>query len=198
MAMAGTRTAEKIRNRRADRMRLGQAVGDVHSLLSDPEIQVAIVPLTEAEYLQCLESTSGRNIPETITGAAMRDRYNTAELLLRAIREPTDLDDHMFTSTTEMTETLDVNDINFLQDMYFEMVETADPSVDGVSPEELDELKKALQEIQWNELSGKQWYALKRFLFSVMPELLEGNSLGFGLTQKLTMTSAEEESIPDA
>lgn len=194
MAMAATRTAEKLRQRRLDRMRLGQTVGDVHPLLSDPEIQVALVPLTEAEYIQCLESTTNKEIPDNVAGAAIRDRYNSAELLLRACREPHDLETRMFESLDELADALEVNDINFLQDMYFEMVETASPAIDGIPPEDLDELKKALQEINWNELSGRQWYALQRFLFSIMPELLQGNVLGSGLISKLTTTSEEEKS----
>lgn len=196
MAMAATRTAEKIRNRKLDRMRLGQSVGDVHNLLSDPEIQVALVPLTEAEYLQCLESTGRKDLPDDMTGAAIRDRLNAAELLCRSMREPKDLEEHMFSDIEELTEALEVADINFLQDMYFEMVETASPAIDGIPSEELDELKKALEEINWNELSGRQWYALKRFLFSIMPELLQGNSLGRGSMSKLIGSSESSESTP--
>lgn len=198
MAMAATRTAEKIRERRLDRMRLGQTVGDVHQIPSDPEISVAIVPLTEAEYVQCLSITSSRGISEDISGAALRDRFNQAEVLLRACREPNDLETHMFESLEELTDVLEVTDINFLTDMYFEMSETSSPSMDEIPPEDLDDLKKALQEIDWNALSGRQWYALRRFLFSIMPELLQANSLGSGLTQKLIGKSAEEKSTPTA
>jgi hypothetical protein len=194
MAMAATRTAEKIRERKLNRMRLGQAVGDVHQLLSDPTISVALVPLLEAEYLQCIETTANRNIPENISGAAVRDRYNTAELLVRACREPQDLTEHMFENVDELTDTLEVNDINFLQDMYFEMVETASPSLDGVSPAELDDLKKALLEINWNELYGRQWYALRRFLLSIMPELLQANLPGSGSILKLIGQNDLDES----
>ena len=195
MAMAATRTAEKIRERKLDRMRLGQAVGDVHRLLSDPEIQVALVPLTEAEYIQCIETTARRtDIPDTISGNSVLDRLNTAELLVRSIREPQDLKVRLFESIEELTDALEVADINFLRDMYFEMVDTSSPSIDGVTPAELDDLKKALQEINWNELSGRQWYALRRFLFSIMPELLQDNSLGFGSISKLIGSSEEEKS----
>jgi hypothetical protein len=194
MAMAATKTAQKIRERKLERMRLGQAVADVHSLLSDPEIQVALVPLTEAEYIQCLENTASREIVDDIGGAAIRDRYNTAELLQRACREPGDLEEHMFDSIEDLVDALEVNDINFLQDMYFEMVETSSPSVDGIPAEELDDLKKALQEINWSELSGRQWYALRRFLFSIMPELLQASLLGRGSISKWITPNEDEKS----
>lgn len=192
--MAATRTAEKLRERKLNRMRLGKSVADVHSLLSDPEIKVALVPLTEAEYIQCLESTASQNISDDNAGVVIRDRYNTAEVLLRAAKEPDDLEQPMFDSIEELTEALEVNDINFLQDAYFEMVETSSPALDGIPPEDLEDLKKALQTIDWSVLSGRQWYALRRFLFSIMPELLQGNSFGSGSISKWITQNEEEES----
>jgi hypothetical protein len=194
VAMAATRTAEKLRERKLNRMRLGKAVADVHSLMSDPEIKVALVPLSEAEYIQCLEATVNQRIADDTAGQALRDRYNSAEVLLRAAREPDDLEQPMFDSVEELTDALEVNDINFLQDMYFEMVETASPAIDGIPEEDLEDLKKALQTIDWNALSGRQWYALRRFLFSIMPELLQGNFSGVGSISKWTTPSDVEES----
>jgi hypothetical protein len=51
-------TADKIRERRLERMRLGQAVCDFVTLPSDSETRLCIVPLTEAQYLQALEKVS--------------------------------------------------------------------------------------------------------------------------------------------
>lgn len=196
MAMAATRTAEKLRERKLNRMRLGQAVADVHPLPSDPEFQVAIVPLTEAEYLQCIETTANREIPENVSGAAVRDRYNQAEILVRSLREVGDLETRLFDNIMELQEAFEVQDINFLVDMYFEMVDTSSPSIDGIPPEELEEVKKALQGMDWSVLSGRQWYALRRFLFSIMPELLQANLHGFGSISKLITTSDEEKYTP--
>jgi hypothetical protein len=74
------------------------------------------------------------------------------------------------------------------------MVETSSPSVDGIPAEELDDLKKALQEINWSELSGRQWYALRRFLFSIMPELLQASLLGRGSISKWITPNEDEKS----
>lgn len=196
MAMAATRTAEKIRERKLNRMRLGQAVADLHYLPSDEEIQVALVPLTEAEYVEAIEITANRPIPETIAGAGVRDRYNQAEVLVRAIREPSDHSQRMFESIEEMQTAIEVSDINFLMDAYFEMVESSSPKIDSISPEELEDVKKVLQEIDLKELSGRQWYALRRFLLSVTPTLLQDSLRGFGSMSKLTTTNEEEEFTP--
>ena len=55
---------EKIRERRLERMRLGQAVCDYVDLVSDPEIRVCIVPLTEAQYLKVLEKVAAVKFPD--------------------------------------------------------------------------------------------------------------------------------------
>ena len=56
-------TKAKIEERRLARMRQGQATCSYVSLISDPEIRVAIVPLTEAEYEQVLELVASIECP---------------------------------------------------------------------------------------------------------------------------------------
>lgn len=182
-------TAEKIRTRRLDRMRLGQAVCDVVTLLSDPEMKLFIVPLTEADYKQVIEKVAELNLIDNLAGAQVRDRTQAQEILVRAIREENDLTQHVFEDVDEMMATLEVQDVDELIDHYNEMVEKSSPSIDGIPPEEIENVKKALQTMDWSELSGRSWYALKRFLSTIMPAPLLVNWPGSTLTNSSTTTS---------
>lgn len=182
-------TAEKIRERRLERMRLGQAVCDFVPLISDPESRLTIVPLTEAQYRQVLEKVAILDQPDNVAGMAVRDRVQAQEILVRAIREESDLTQRAYNDLDEMLEDLDQLDIDELFDRYQEMNEKASPSLEGISPKELVELKKLLQTMDWNALSGRAWYAAKRFLSEIIPTPLLDNSLGSTSTNLLTTTS---------
>src|SRR4029077_15953826 len=168
---------------------LGQAVCDFISLPSDPEIRLAIVPLTEAEYLQALNKVAEVPRPDDLAGAAIKDRTQSQEIPVRAIREEKNLEDQVFDDVNEMMETLEVQDIDHAIDMYNEMTDKSSPAIDQIPPEELENLKKALQEMDWNALSGRAWYAARRFLSTIMPQPLLANSLGSGSIKPSTTTS---------
>ena len=170
-------------------MRLGQAVCDVVVLPSDEEIRLFIVPLTEADYLQVLEIVRDTLASDDVPGLAIRDRIQVQEILLRAIREESDLTRRVYDDKDEMLEDLEVGDIDILFDRYSEMVAASSPTLDGIPKEEFEDLKKRLQTMDWNALSGRSWYAAKRFLFTISPQLLQANSLGSTSTNSSTMTS---------
>jgi hypothetical protein len=182
-------TAEKIKARRLDRMRLGQSVCDYVTLPSDSEVRLAIVPLTEAEYLSALNKVADVPRPDDLAGASIKDRIQSQEILVRAIREEEDLTKQVFQTSAEMLEVLEVQDVDHVVDMYNEMVEKSSPVLDRMPPEEFDALKKALQTMDWNELSGSAWYAAKRFLSRIMPQPLLVNSDGSGSISNSTTTS---------
>lgn len=169
-------------------MRLGQAVCDVVTLPSDPEIKLSIVPLTEAEYLQALERVRDVKANDDLAGVTIRDRVQAQEIVLRAIREPDDLTKQIYDTTDEMLQDLEVGDIDALIDGYNEMVSKASPTLDGIPEEEMAYVKKTLLETNWSVLSGRSWYAAKRFLSSLSPELLQGNSPGSGSINSSTTT----------
>jgi hypothetical protein len=191
-------TAEKIIERRLDRMRQGQATAEIENLLTDPDIRVALVPLTEAEYDLAMESAVKMNVPETLMGNQARDRQLSRETLLRAIREPDDLTKQMFEDVEQLNDALDHTDISFLIDVYFEMCDRSSPSIDGLSETEIEDVKKVLQEMDWNVLSGKQWYALKRFLSTLGQQQLLAKLLGSSSTSQSTLTNDETELTPSA
>jgi len=176
-------------------MRLGQSVGYKFQLLSQPEVEVTMVPLTEAENYQCIETITAMEAPENVVGAMLRDRRNANEIMFRAIRNSEDLDEPAFENMEEMMELLTHADITHLFDCYLEMSEEVSPSLGNFTDEEIDELKKVLSEVEWSGLSGRQWYALRRFLLTLGLELLPANSLGFISTSLSTLMNESEESI---
>jgi hypothetical protein len=173
-----SKTADKIRELRFNRMRLGAAAGRVEALPSQPEIKVAVVPLTEAEHEQCMEIVTAMEAPETMIGAMSRDRRNQNEALFRALRDPENFEERAFDDRDEMMEALEVQDSNFLMDVLLEISETDNPAPGEFTEEELDEVKKVLEGVDLNVLSGRQWYALKRFLSTLGLTLLPANSVG--------------------
>jgi hypothetical protein len=84
----------------------------------------------------------------------------------------------VYSSTEEMLEDLEVADIDALIDGYNEMIAKSSPSLDGITEEEIEDLKKVFQTMDWNALSGRSWYAAKRFLSTISPEQLRDNSHG--------------------
>jgi hypothetical protein len=169
-------------------MRLGQAVCDFVTLVSDSEIRLCIVPLTEAQYLQVLEKVRDVRADDNIAGLAIRERTQAQEILVRAIREESDLTEQVYDSVEEMTDDLDVQDIDELIDSYNEMTEKASPRIDGIPEEEFEELKKLLLAMDWNALSGRAWYAAKRFLSTISPHPLMDKSPGSTSTSYSTTT----------
>ena len=182
-------TKEKIRERRLDRMRLGQAVCDFVDLPSDSELRLCIVPLTEAQYVQVLAKVRDVRASDDLPGLAIRDRTQAQEILVRAIREEDDLTKRVYGDVNEMLEDLEVQDVDALIDGYNEMMAKVSPTLEGISKEEMEELKKILQTMDWNALSGRSWYAAKRFLSTLSPELLQVNSPGSTSTNSSTTTS---------
>lgn len=196
--MEASSTRDKIRQRRLDRMRLGQAACDFVVLPSDPEIRLAIVPLTEADYRNVLQKVSNIGTPDDLAGVQIKDRVLSEEILVRAIREEHDLTKRVYDDVSELLEDFEVQDIDHAIDIYNEMVEKASPSIEQISPEELEHLKKVLQEMDWNALSGSAWYAAKRFLSRISPQLRQANFLGSISTNSVTETKNESEPTSDA
>jgi hypothetical protein len=182
-------TKDKIRQRRLDRMRLGQAVCDYVTLPSDSEIRLCIVPLTEADYLQVLEKVRDVPAKDDLPGMTIRDRTMAQEIVLRSIREESDLSVRVYDFVEDMLEDLEVADVDDVYDAYMEMTARSSPVLDGIPAEEFEEIKKLLQAMDWSVLSGRSWYALKRFLSTVTPSPLLDNSLGSTSTKSSTTTS---------
>lgn len=176
--MAEQATLEKIRERRLERMRQGQNACEVVNLPSDEEVRVALVPLTEAEYDTCMRLTSKLDVPENVAGASVMDRHEKREVIFRAAREVGDLSQHIWTTVDQMMDTIEPEDVNVLYDRYVEMSTDISPHMAQLTDEEVDFLKDYFANCQWSDLSGKQLYALNRFILARSIQLPSDNSLG--------------------
>jgi hypothetical protein len=180
-------------------MRLGKAVCEMVELNSDPEIRIALVPLTDAEFQNSLMIAAQANVTEVSSTHEVfyRDRVQKCAILLASAREPDDLNKPFFESLSEVTD-LDFNDITDLFSYYEQMMDFSSPSLDGISQEDMNEIKKALQETDWNDLSGRSWYAAKRFLSTFTPKQPQVNLFGSSPTSNSTTRSEEEKSTVTA
>jgi hypothetical protein len=175
-------------------MRLGQSSATIESFVTDPEQRVALVPLTQGQYIVSLQIAGAMPLDDNIATRVARDEMQRSEVLAVSCREVEDLAKPYFENGEAVRE-LDAHDINHLWDCYMEMVAEVSPHADGLTEEDFSDLKKALQSIEWSELSGPQWYAAQRFLNSIRPLLLTGNVPGFSSTSRSMRTSDEKDSM---
>src|SRR4029077_11316853 len=164
------RSYELLKERRAERLRLGKAVCEIVELVSDPEIRMALVPLTDAELQNSLVLAAQANASEISSTheVVLRDRIQKCAIIVACAREADDLQKPFFESMSEINE-LESADINHIFTYFEQMMEFSSPSLDNISVEDMDEIKKALKEVDWNDLSGRSWYAAKRFLSTLTP-----------------------------
>lgn len=188
--------AEFMRRRRVARMRLGQATCEYVTLVSDPEIRIALVPLTEAEFQEAFTDAARLSIGDNMAGVMVRERRARVQQVWLSCRSANDLGNRMFATYEEFRDALTTPDIDQLIDVYEEMTHELSPSMDGITPEELELLKKALQEMDWNGLSGRSWYAAKRFLSSLSLAQRTVKLPGSSSTMKSTGTNESDEPIP--
>lgn len=193
--MAGETLAALRESRRVAKMRMGQGAPEYVVLKSDPEIRMAIVPLTEAEYQQALDAAATLELPDNGYAIELRDRTLQVHTLLHALREIGDPARKVFGSTQEMLDEetgLQPIDVNYIMDEYQRMIDFSSPALDGLSDDQLDDLKKAFVTIDWSALSGKPWWHLKGF-FSTLPAGLPlANSPS--LTSILSLIGRSDES----
>lgn len=188
---------EDYKTRKTERLRLGQATCEVAQMLSDPEIRVALVPLTEAEYSNSLHEADKLPVTGTASGTVYQEEIQRQYVLYYSCRVVGNLEQRFFSSFDEVGE-LDAHELNHLFDIYLEMVNEVSPSMFGLTEEDFTDLKKAFGTIQWSELSGQQWYAAQRFLNSIRPLLLTDRSSGLPSTTPSTPTSIEKDSATSA
>ena len=170
------------KERRLERLRLGQAACEVTELVSDPEIRIALVPLTEGEYTNSLWEGEKLGVSNSPTGAALVDEIQRKWVLFYACRVVGNLDEKFFDDFSDVDE-LEAADINHLYDIYLELVAQSSPSLMGLGEDDFTDLKALLPRMAWNELSGPQWYAAQRFLNSIRPALLQASLSGSRSTE---------------
>jgi hypothetical protein len=169
---------------------MGQAACSMVELPSDPEIRFALVPVSDAEASMALDAAARIDTEDNVAGLMRRDHQQRVELLAYAIRDPQDLSSRVYRTAYELQEQLDETDVNHIYDAFDEMRESSNPSIEEIPPQEFEELKKALQEMDWSGLSGRSWYAARRFLGALIQDgLLRDNSPGSISNTRLTTPS---------
>ena len=191
-----TSIAEALKERRIARMREGQSVPEIFPLRSAPDVRVALIPLTEAEYDLALAQAAAIEVADNSFGLERRGRHAQAVQLWYSVRDPLDLTKLAFDSVDEMRSVLEPADINFILEKYTEMVDLYSPGLEDLTDEQMDELKKALQAIDLRGLYGKPAYHLKCFFLTLTVDQLQDRSPWLTYTDSLTPTSDEPESIP--
>jgi hypothetical protein len=187
-----SKTLEAMKESRLAKMREGQAGGTVVEFPNKPEIRFILVPLTDGEYLKSLQIAGAADLEANEAGIIARDHIQKQAVIMYAAREMQDWTSMVFSSTAEVGEGLEQHELNYVYDLYLEMVADNSPSLYMLSDEEFDNLKKAWQRIEWNELSGTQQYAAMRFLNSILAGSLADSFFGSPSTSKLTQTTENE------
>lgn len=183
------RTYDRMMENRLAKMREGQAAGEIVDF--DDEGRCVIVPLTDGEWLKALSLADQLVTEGTEAGFLAREEYLKSAVLLFACREMRNYEEFFF-NTIEEVQTLGHHEITRVHDEYLEMVAAASPPFLAMSDEDLEALKKVWEQIEWSELSGRQWYAARRFLNLLNPASRQGNSFGLRSTRSLTTKSTDE------
>lgn len=191
--MSAVRDAIRQANRLA-RMRMGQDAPELVEIPSKPDIRVALVPLNEAETQQGLIGAANLDVPDNMVGITARNRVAVHMDIWNAIRDPEDVSKKVFESVDAMLEDLEPMDIDYFTDYLATLMEYASPQLDKLSAEALDELKKALTGIDWNELTGRQWLVLRLCLSVLLPDQLAVRLSGSTSTSNSTTRSEDAAS----
>lgn len=186
---------DQIRERtRMSRFRLGQDAPEMVTIPSMPEIRCAQVPLNESEIQAGLIAAASIDVLDNQAGLQARDRAAMVSDIWYSLREPDNIDKKVFESVEEMVIQLDPNDIDFLQNSLMLLMSFASPAIDGLSNEDLVELKKLFGATEWSELTGTRWAAVKLCVSILLPEILQAKLSGIGSIDNSTVTSETPES----
>lgn len=192
--MTSVRDAIREHNRLA-RMRQGQDVAERVTIPSKEGIEVALVPLNEGEAQAGIIAAANLDVPDNQAGMMARERAATISDVWHAVREPGDITKRVFATPEEMVEELESPDIDHIADHLVLLHNYASPALDGITDEELNELKKAFGEADWSALTGRRWAAVKLCVSTLFPELLQAKLRGSSSIESSTQKTDEDESI---
>lgn len=180
-------------------MRQGQSACEIVEMPSTyglPEVErVALVPISDADQQNALRAAASMPVELNAAGHLAMDEMHRAYVLSIACREPNDLTARYYENVNAVM-ALDTADKNTLWDRFQEMMAQFSPKIEALSQTEVDDLKKVWDEIQWNDLSGQQWYILMRFIQSILVTQPTVLSRGSSSISRLTQTSAQNVPTP--
>lgn len=189
------RTFDKMQENRLAKLREGQAAGEI--CLIDDDTRCVLVPLTDGEWLKALSIADRYETAGSEAGFMAREEMLKEATLLFACREMFDFSQNFFNGLDEVA-SLDHHVIHRMYDEYLEMIAVASPPFLALGEEELEILKKVWGQIEWSELTGRQWYAAQRFLNSIRPNSRQGNSFGLQSTKSSTPMNTAQDSAANA
>jgi hypothetical protein len=173
---------------RLARMRGGQDMPELVPIPSMEGIRAAMVPLSEAEAQAGLIAAAALNAEDNAAGLQARNRIAIQHDVWHSLREPDDTSQRIWPTVEEMVGDLAPGDVDNLHDQLSLLMDYASPAIDGVTDEELNDLKKAFGEIDLSALTGRRWAAVKLCVSNLFPELLLVRSLGSTSTDNVTET----------
>lgn len=178
---------DEIRKRyRLARMRQGQEAPELVDIPSMDGIRVAMVPLSEGESQQSMLAAADLEVRDNPAGWQFRNRAALEQDVWRACREPANPEQLIWESPQVMCDELDPSDVDYLAMRLTALMDYASPSLASLTEEQIDALKKALQKIEWRELTGTRAAAARVFLSHLFPELLAASLSGFTSTEPST------------
>lgn len=164
---------EKMRElSRLKRIRMGQDAPEWGHIPSMPEIRIALVPLLERESQASLAAAAGIEVADNALGMQVRARTAQQWDVWQACRKLEEPDKYVWDSVEQMTEFLEPDDLDALHDQLSVLMDYASPSLEGLTDQDLADLKNGFVLIDWNALTGRRWSALRLCLSHLLPELL--------------------------
>lgn len=178
------------------RMRTGQPPHSIVTLGNGNDaFEVAVVLLSNDKMLSINEAVEDRyhdiigsdgvarkNPLDTPKNRAM---YYNKLLCYHCMRVPTNLNERIASSDTEVGELLDVEDIKRVCEKYNELIVNKSPRLEVLSEEELDSLKKYLEVTPLKDISTVSLVHLKYFHQTLVSEkCLMNNGSGYSLTKE--------------
>lgn len=91
-----------------------------------------------------------------------------AQIIYKALRDKDDLKKQIADSFEEFFSTLDNNEVQYFMVEYSLLTSEVSPFLNAVNEETFEELKKTLEKIQLNDLSGPSCVALRNFLLTLV------------------------------
>lgn len=186
---------EQMRDQsRLKRIRMGQDAPEWAQIPSMPEIRIALVPLLERETMASLNAAAGIEAPDNALGMQYRARVAQQWDVWQAARLLDNPDQLVWPKVETMVELLEPDDIDSLHDQLTVLMDYASPSLEGLSEDDVADLKNAFVLIDWNALTGRRWSALRVCLSHLLPELLMARPPSTTSTSSLTARSESDES----
>ncbi len=176
------------------RMRMGQEVGEYTTIPSMEDVRALMVPLTEREMQKAVMAAASLEVDDNPAGLMARNHIAMQFDVFHSLREPEDPGKYVFASVDDMVDSLDSTDVDMLHERLTVLMDYSSPAIDKMTAKEFEQIKKAFSATDLNELTGRQWAAVKLCCQYLFPHLLRAKLVGTSSTASLTETSAEGES----